>query len=120
MTSHRILKFLKIVILGIAAVFVFSFATMYLWNRLMPAVFGLRTITWLQALGLLVLGKLLFGGFHHHDRGCHRGWKRQIGERWAHMTPEERERFRAGMRGRRGCGFPPHSDPDPTSSPTSL
>jgi hypothetical protein len=69
----------------------------------MPAIFGLKTITFLQGLGLVVLSKILLGGFHKHAGGGPRGWKREMGERWARMTPEEREKFRAGMKGRRGC-----------------
>jgi hypothetical protein len=82
------------------AVLVFGFATMYLWNWLMPAMFGLKAITFAQALGLLALCRILFGGFHRGGRGRPR-WGRKMRERWEQMTPEERERFRAGMR---GCG----------------
>jgi hypothetical protein len=86
------------------AVLVFGYVTMHLWNWLMPATFGLKAITFAQALGLLVLSKILFGGFHRHG-GCRKRWGRHMRERWEQMTPEERERFRAGMRGRRGCGW---------------
>jgi predicted tellurium resistance membrane protein TerC len=41
----------------------FGYVVMYLWNWLMPAVFGLTTITFWQAIGLGLLSKLLFGGF---------------------------------------------------------
>jgi hypothetical protein len=106
--GNRFFKVLNIVVMVVVAITVVSFVTMHLWNWLMPAVFGLRTISWAQALGLLLLGKLLFGGFHKHG-GCGRGraWKRGMQEKWAQMSPEERERFRAGMRGRWGCGFDP-------------
>jgi hypothetical protein len=111
MRGFRFFKVLKIVALVAVALVVFGFVTMYLWNWLMPAVFGLRTVTWVQALGLLVLGKILFGGLHRHG-GCRGrgGWKRKMDERWAQMTPEEREKFRAGMGGRWGCGYDPDSN----------
>jgi hypothetical protein len=108
MRQFRLWKVLKIVLLAIVAVFLFGFVTMQLWNWLMPAVFGLKAITFWQALGLLVLGKILFGGFHKHGGGG-RGWRRDMAERWARMTPEEREKFRAGMRGR--CGFGRFEEP---------
>ena len=95
---------LRVVAMVCVAVLVFGFATMYLWNWLMPAMFGLRAITFAQALGLVLLSKILFGGFHRGGRGRPR-WGRKMRERWEQMTPEERERFRAGMRGRRGCGW---------------
>jgi hypothetical protein len=72
-----------------------------LWNWLLPPLFGLRQITFWQALGLLALCRILFGGLGRP--GCHRsGFRRRMAERWEQMTPEERERFRQGMRGRGG------------------
>jgi hypothetical protein len=110
MRKFRLWKVLKILALVIVAAFVFGFVTMSLWNWLMPAVFGLKVITFWQALGLLLLGKILFGGFHKHgSHGGPRGWKRHMEERWARMTPEEQEKFRAGMRGR--CGFGRFEEP---------
>ena len=106
MKGNRFLHVLKIVVMIAVAITVFSFVTMQLWNWLMPAVFGLHAITWVQALGLLLLCKILFGGFHRHGgRGPDRKWKHRMVEKWMEMTPEERERFQAGMRGRWGCGF---------------
>ncbi len=103
MKGYRMWKALKVVVFVALALLVFGFVTMHLWNWLMPAIFGLKTISFLQALGLVVLSKILLGGFHKHGGSGH-GWKRGMGERWASMSPEERERFRAGMKGRRGWG----------------
>jgi hypothetical protein len=75
-----------------------------LWNWLLPPLFGWRQITFWQALGLLALCRILFGGFGFHGSGSSK-FRRRMAERWEHMTPEERERFRQGMRGR--CGFDP-------------
>jgi hypothetical protein len=87
-----------------------SLLTMALWNNLMPSIFGLPHISAWQALGLLVLGRLLFGGF----RGPHGRWNRRarLIKGWESLTPEERERFRAGMRGRCGRDVP-DSEPQP-------
>ena len=75
-----------------------------LWNWLLPPLFGWRQITFWQALGILALCRILFGGFGH--RGYYRSnFRRRMSERWQHMTPEERERFRQRMRER--CGFDP-------------
>jgi len=70
-----------------------------LWNWLLPPLFGLREVTFWQALGVLALCRILFGGFGKGG-GPRPGWGRHMKERWHHMTPEERERFKQGMRGR--------------------
>jgi hypothetical protein len=106
MKGYRLLHVLKVMVIVAVALVVFGFVTMHLWNWVMPAVFGLGTITFAQALGLLVLCKILFGGFHRRCGG-RRGWRRHMEERWTQMSPEERERMRAGMRGRWGCGLGP-------------
>jgi hypothetical protein len=53
---------------GILFLGLFSLLVLLLWNWLMPAIFGLTTITFIQAFGLLILSKILFFGFH---RGGH-------------------------------------------------
>ena len=118
MKSNRFLRILKIAVIVTVAINVFGYVVMSLWNWLMPVIFGLKPVTFLQALGLLGLGKILFGGFHRHGGGCRgRGWRRHMEERWVQMSPEERERFRAGMRGRWGCGFDPENEPTPEQKP---
>ena len=101
MKRHRILRGLKILLIVALAATVFTFVVMELWNRLMPVIFSLHAISFWQALGLLVLSKILFGGFHGRP-GFAMHWRQRMMERWEQMTPEEREKFRAGMRG--GCG----------------
>lgn len=68
---------------------------MLLWNWLAPALFGLRPVTFWQALGLLALCRILFGGFGMGGNASRRS-RRRGAERWEQMTPEERERFRQG------------------------
>jgi len=74
-----------------------------LWNWLLPSLFGWREVTFWQALGLLALCRILFGGFGFKG-GYRPHFRRRMAERWQHMTPEEREQFRKGMRGRWDCG----------------
>jgi hypothetical protein len=78
---------------------------MHLWNWLAPAVFGLRLVTFWQALGLLALCRILFGGFGLSGNASRRS-RRRMFERWEQMTPEERERFRQGLHGRGGRTSP--------------
>ena len=93
------MRAVKIAFFALIAVAVASFVVMSLWNALMPNIFAVKPITFWQALGLLVLSKLLFGGFRPYG-GAGRHWKRRMAERWEQMTPEEREKFRHGLR----CG----------------
>lgn len=51
----------------IAFMFLFGYITMRLWNWLMPEIFGLTTLTYWQAFGILVLAKIFFGGFGDHS-----------------------------------------------------
>lgn len=47
----------------------FGFILMWLWNWLMPDIFGLPTISFWQAWGLVLLSHILFKTFPHHDHG---------------------------------------------------
>ena len=90
--------------MGLAAVTLVSLVVMALWNAVMPAVFDLKPITFWQTVGLLILSKILFGGFRGRP-GAGMHWRRRMLERWDQMRPEEREKFRQGMRHR--CGGSP-------------
>jgi hypothetical protein len=93
MISKRITRVLRIVVIAIVASAIFGFVVMSLWNWLMPTLFGWRTIGFWQALGLVLLSKILFGGFRGGwDHGRH--WRRGMRERWENMTPEQREQLR--------------------------
>ena len=80
---------------------------MRLWNWLLPELFGWPEVTFWQALGLLALCRILFGGIGCHRPGRHH-WRRHMAERGDNMTPEERERFRQRMSERWGAD-PPRS-----------
>src|SRR6266516_7932424 len=76
-----------------------------LWNWLAPSLFGFRQVTFWQALGLLALCRILFGGPGWHRSG-RSDFRRRMIERWEQMTPEERERLRQRWRGRWGFCSP--------------
>lgn len=104
----KVLLFLVIVMAG------FGSAVLYLWNWLMPALFKLPIITYWQAVGLLGLSWVLFGGWRgfRGPGGPGGRWRRRLQERWENMTPEEREKLKQGLR--RGCGpFPPGAEAKP-------
>jgi hypothetical protein len=59
--------FAKFIVIAIIGISVLSGILMLLWNWLMPDLFpGIKSITYLQALGILLLSKILFSGFRHH------------------------------------------------------
>jgi hypothetical protein len=107
MNGHRILRGFKIALFALVAALVFGFIVKGLWNFLMPPIFGWHTITFWQGLGLLLLSKILFGGFHRHGGGGRNHWRQHMKNRWETMTPEQREEFRRGMR----CGPWPFNPP---------
>ena len=103
MKKFWIKKVLMILVCVAAAVLVFGFVVMSLWNNVLVAVTGVKVISFAQALGILVLSKILFGGFH--GRGRWRGgpaWRDKMKQRWDKMTPEDREKFKAEWKNR--CG----------------
>lgn len=108
---RRWIYWAPLAILGVLAfIAIGGEAVRLLWNWLLPPLFGWSEITFWQALGLLVLSRILFGGFGHH--GSYRSrFRRRMEDRWNAMSPEERERFRQGMRGR--CGFGPPTGENP-------
>src|SRR3984885_11254070 len=95
-------KIAGIIVMVLLGTFVFSGIVMLLWNALLPALFHFPVITIWQALGLLALSKILFGGFHG-GRRWH--WKRDnLRQAWGNMNPEQREQFRQKWEQR--CGRP--------------
>ena len=103
-------------IVGIAVfIFIGGQLVMHLWNWLLPPLFGWRLLTFWQAVGLLALCRILFGGVS--GRGMHRtgsSWRgRRMAGRWAQMSPEEREKFRQNWRGLCGDFVSPAPEPKP-------
>ncbi len=101
MKKYFILKGLKILACVILAGLALGSAVMFLWNWLIPTIFsGGPQINFVQALGILVLSKILFGGFkkgghcggHCGQRGQH--WRNKLEEKISNMTPEEKEKFK--------------------------
>ena len=94
------------------AVVVFGGVVMVLWNATVPDLFHGPAITFGQSIALMLLAHILLRGWSPWRYG--HGWRR---ERWRHhfekklstMTPEEREKFRAGWHTR--CGGEPEPSP---------
>ncbi|MEP6675628.1 MAG: hypothetical protein ABJA78_10745 [Ferruginibacter sp.] len=94
-------KIIAIIVFGALAVLLFGFIVMSLWNAILPAVLHVSVITFTQALGILVLSKILFGGFHGGFRGRRGGrWSNEMKDKWHSMNPEDREKWKQEMRNR--------------------
>jgi hypothetical protein len=99
---NKVGKIAAFVLLAITGIFVVGFVTMLLWNWLVPVLFNGPVITIWQALGLLLLSKLLFWGFggkggHHYERK-RAFWRAQWRQKFASMSPEERELVKQKMK----------------------
>ena len=85
------------IVIGAVAIGVFGWVTMILWNWLIPNLFSGPVITMWQALGLLVLSKILFGSIgkgHHRNHQWGGYWKQRLNS----MSPEDREKFKQKMK----------------------
>ena len=102
MSMSIVRRRIAIGVAGSVAIVLFTFVggwgVKLLWNWLLPPLFGLPVVTFWQALGLLVLSRILFGGVGRHG-----------GRRWR-MNDEDRERIRQRMRERWGMQPPQHPD----------
>jgi len=100
-------RFFLFPLFAAAFIFVGGLVVMLLWNSILPDVISsVGKLTYVQAIGILVLSKILFGGFKGrggHGDHCGRGhggfgWR----EKMKGMTEEEREKFKSEWRER--CG----------------
>ncbi len=107
----------KIIGYTICAIFfgvLLGYVVMSLWNHVAVAVLSVPVISFWQAVGLLILSKILFGGIHcgwGGGKGSH--WKNEMKEKWHNMTPEEREKIKQEWRNR--CSVWGKRDNDPTA-----
>jgi len=110
------MRFIKGFFIGAAFIFLFGFISMSLWNALVPDLFHGPILSYWQALGLLLLAKIFFGGFRgrggwhggHKHWGHGSGWVAGSGEcgpywyKWKEelekMTPEEKEAWKTKMK----------------------
>ena len=97
MRKSWLLYGLKFALLAAVVVAALGAVIMGLWNWLMPELFGWRALGFWQAVGLLVLSRILLGGLRGVS-GYRMHWRARMRERWERMTDEEREQFREGMR----------------------
>lgn len=88
-------KCFKIALMAVVGIAAVGWLVMLLWNWLMPSLFtGAQQIGYWQALGVLLLSKILFGSCHGHGR-----WHGRR-QHWENMSPEEREQIKGRFKSR--------------------
>jgi len=80
------------------ALILFGWIIMLLWNGILVPVTGIGVVTLWQGLGLVVLSRILVGGFG--GRGSRRSWQGK--NKWMNMSPEEKEQFKDYCKSRWG------------------
>ena len=98
-------RFIFFPLVAIAFVALAGWVVMQLWNFIIPAVIpSVNPLNYWQAVGLLVLCRLLFGGFK--GGGGWRSRSQMKGQMWREkmgsMTDEEKEQFKEAWKAR--CG----------------
>ena len=114
MIDRWVRRGVRFAMFAVMAVIVVGFVTMSLWNWLVPPIFSGPEITFWQALGLLILSRILLGGWRAGPRG-RMPWRRRMMDRWQQMTPEQREKFREAWGARCGGRSMPGSEANPAA-----
>jgi len=112
MIGYWVKKILGFIVLGTSAILVITYLFMLLWNMLIPDLFNGPILNFYQALGLMVLAKMLFGfgsvgkqyDWKNKESITHfstkkEEWKQKLESKMAHMSNEDKEKFKNSMKG---------------------
>lgn len=111
MISYWVKKIVGYIVFGFVAVLFVTYLFMLLWNMLIPDLFNGPVLNFFQALGLMVLAKILFGfgNFNKHHNWTNNQppvhsnkreeWKKKIENKMASMSEEEKLKFKNSMKG---------------------
>jgi hypothetical protein len=102
----KIIKGTLLGFLAIGILFLMVLGFQYVWNVTIPAIFNLPTISYLQALGLIAISRVLFGGFGfrwmNHQNHKAKFWQERMKLKMNGMTTEEKEEFKRRVKEK--CG----------------
>ncbi len=108
MKGRWIAKGVRIFLALVIGTVLIGFIVMLLWNALIPDLFRGPTLSYWQAVGLLLLSHILLRGWGRwrYANGWRADrWRHRFGAKLAAMTPEEREKFKEEWKQR--CGWYP-------------
>jgi hypothetical protein len=119
MNRSRFPRFILFLLFIFAFLVPLGFIVMALWNNILAAVVHVPVIDFWQALGLFALSRILFGGFpgkpgwagHNHRRKD----MEDMRNKWFHLSPEEKNRFRQDWKNRFGGGQVPVTPEGPVA-----
>lgn len=126
--GNKVAHIFKFILLAGLFCFAIGFAVQFLWNWLIPELFHGPVITVWQALGLCLLGKLLFGwhggGGAPWSARAKQKWRSKMMEKMEHMSDEEKHKLREKLRkcgmGARWGQNPFNDEPKQPTSETNL
>ncbi len=112
MKSKRIVRLFVVALFALILIGGFGQAVLHLWNALMPDIFGLHPISFWQAVGLLALSWILFGGLGMFRGGPHyaHNWRHRISARLEQLPPEQRDKLLCSLENRCGRGDTPANE----------
>lgn len=95
--SFWIKKIIGLTLCAVSIAGLAGWVVMMLWNNVLAEVATVKIITYWQALGLLLLSKILFGGFNKWG-GKHKRWSNEMKDKWHNMSADEKEKFKEEWR----------------------
>lgn len=87
-------KIIGFTMIAVACLALLAWVVMLLWNGVLAEVVQVSTVTYWQALGLLVLSKILFGGFRGKGGDYKKRWKEKMEQKLSGLSEEEREKIK--------------------------
>ncbi|MBP6623907.1 MAG: hypothetical protein KA198_01970 [Chitinophagaceae bacterium] len=87
------------ILIPITLFFAVGGIVMLLWNWLIPVIFGFKAISYIQALGLFLLSRILLGSFGFGNKKPSFG-NPKFREKMMNMTDEERQQFKEEWKSR--------------------
>ena len=94
-------KIIGFIVMAIICLAILAYVVMLLWNGVLVKVVPVSMVSYSQALGILLLSKILFGGFKGGWGSRYKDhWKQKMEHKWQQLSPEEREKIKEEWRNR--------------------
>ena len=94
-SKYHPLKILFFILVALTMLSVVGLIVMWLWNTILVDVIGVKPLNFWKAVGLLVLARILFGGFRSRNWKSRHRRRKKWKEKWMNMNDEERKEFKA-------------------------